>query len=370
MSEQRIINSFIELVKINSTSRNEAAIRRYLLGELRRLDCRPAVDKKGNIHLTVNGALAHGPVMLFNAHLDTVTPGNNVRPKILKDRIVSDGTTVLGADDKAGLAGILEMLRLLKEKKVLFHKIKVILTVEEEIGLHGAKALNFEEVRADYCFVLDSDGDVGTVVNQAPAQEVLNFLVRGKAAHAGLNPEDGVNAIKIAGLAIAKIKSGRIDSETTANIGVIKGGLAGNIVPEETLVKTEARSRNEQKLQKQVRAMIDAFQQAAQKLGGSVEVKRRREYEAVNQPLDSAIIKITRAAARRINLPHKVLASGGGSDASLIFGYGVPTVGLGIGMENVHSTREYITLRNLTLLPRYLLALLQSANAYERAARC
>ncbi|MDR1323535.1 MAG: M20/M25/M40 family metallo-hydrolase [Candidatus Margulisbacteria bacterium] len=369
MSDQRIINSFIELVKINSTSRNEAAIRRYLLGELRRLGQRPVTDKKGNIHLTINGALAHGPVVLFNAHMDTVVPGNNVQPKILKDRIVSGGDTVLGADDKAGLAGILEMLRLLKEKKILFHKIKIILTVEEEIGLHGAKALRFEDVKADYCFVLDSDGDVGTVINQAPAQEILTFQVKGKAAHAGLNPEDGVNAIKIAGLAIAKIKSGRIDSETTANIGIIKGGSAGNIVPDEALVKTEARSRNEQKLQKQVRAMIDAFQQAAQKLGGSVEVKHERVYEAVNQPADSAIIKITRAAARKINLPHKVLASGGGSDASLIFGYGVPTVGLGIGMENVHSTREYITLRNLTLLPKYLLALLQSANAYERAAR-
>ncbi|MDR1114266.1 MAG: peptidase M20, partial [Candidatus Margulisbacteria bacterium] len=112
MSDQRIIDSFIELVKINSTSRNEAAIRRHLLGQLRRLGYRPAVDKKGNIHLTINGALAHGPVVLFNAHMDTVVPGNNIQPKILKDRIVSGGDTVLGADDKAGLAGILEMLRL------------------------------------------------------------------------------------------------------------------------------------------------------------------------------------------------------------------------------------------------------------------
>ena len=369
MSNQRIIDSFIELVKINSTSRNEAAIRKHLLGELRRLGYRPATDKKGNIHLTINGVQVNGPTILFNAHMDTVVPGNNVQPKILRDRIVSGGYTVLGADDKAGLAGILEMLRLLKEKKILFHKIKIILTVEEEIGLRGAKALNFEDVKADYCFVLDSDGDVGTVVNQAPAQEILNFLVKGKAAHAGLNPEDGVNAIKIAGLAIAKIKSGRIDSETTVNIGVIKGGAASNIVPDEALVKTEARSRKEQKLQKQIRAMINAFQNAAQKLGGAVEIERAREYEAVNQPADSVIVKITRAAAQKMNLPHKVLASGGGSDASLIFGYCVPTVGLGIGMENVHSTREYITLRNLTLLPKYLLALIQSANAYERAAR-
>jgi tripeptide aminopeptidase len=369
MSERRIINSFIELVKINSTSRNEAAIRKYLLGQLRQLGYRPATDKKGNIHLTIAGAHVNGPTLLFNAHLDTVTPGNNVRPKILRDRIVSGGDTVLGADDKAGLAGLLEMLRLLKEKKILFHKIKIILTVEEEIGLRGAKALRFEDVKADYCFVLDSDGDVGTVVNQAPAQEILDFRVQGKSAHAGLNPEDGVNAIKIAGLAIAKIKSGRIDSETTANIGIIRGGSANNIVPDETLVRAEARSRNERKLQKQIRTMIDAFQNAAQKLGGSVEIKRLREYEAVNQPADSAIVKITRAAAQKINLPHKVLASGGGSDASLIFGYGVPTVGLGIGMENVHSPREYITLRNLTLLPKYLLALIQSANAYERAAR-
>ncbi|GBR76791.1 peptidase T [Candidatus Termititenax persephonae] len=357
------------MVRINSTSGHEAAIRQHLLGELRRLGCRPSVDKKGNIHAVLTGALAHGPTILFNAHMDTVVPGENVRPKVLSDRIVSDGTTILGADDKAGLAGILEMLALLQEKNVLFHKIKIILTVEEEIGLRGAKALLFPAVRADYCFVLDSDGAVGSIVNQSPAQEVLTFKVRGKSAHAGLNPEDGVNAIKIAGLAISQIPSGRLDGETTANVGSVRGGTASNIVPDETIVVTEARSRSEKKLQKQVRGMLHAFRSAAKKLGGSVEIERRREYEAIKQPKNSAIVRVTKIAARRLGLPHTVASSGGGSDASIIFGYGVPTVGLGIGMENVHSKQEYITLRNLTVLPQYLLALLEAAHDYERRRR-
>ena len=368
MSEQRIISTFIELVKIDSTSRNEAAVRDFLLKKIRKLGFRSSADKKGNIHLTLNGALANGPTILFNAHMDTVVPGNNIQPKILPDRIVSDGTTVLGADDKAGITAILELLQLCKEKKVLFHKLKIILTVEEEIGLHGAKALKFQDVRADYCFVLDSDGDVGMVINKAPAQELLDFQIRGRSAHAGLAPEAGINAIKIAAAAISKIKSGRIDRETTANIGIIGGGAATNIVPEEALVKTEARSHNERKLQKQVRAMISAFQNAAQKFGGTVEIIRRREYETVNVPADAPIIAISRLAAQKLKLPHKVLTTGGGSDASVIFGYGIPTIGLCIGMEKAHTKNEYITLRNLTLLPVYLLEIIKAANAYERVS--
>lgn len=368
MSEQRIINTFIELVKINSTSRNEAALREFILKKIRKIGWRPTVDKKGNIHLTVSGALANGPTILFNAHLDTVVPGNNVKPKILADRIVSDGTTILGADDKAGLAALLELLLLCKEKKILFHKLKIIFTVEEEIGLHGAKALKFQDVQADYCFVLDSDGDVGLVINKAPAQELVDFHIRGRAAHAGLAPEAGINAIKIAALAISKIKSGRIDRETTANIGTIKGGTVTNIIPEEAIVKTEARSHDERKLQKQVRGMISAFQNAAQKLGGTVEIIRRREYEPVDVPDDAPIIKISKLASQKLKLPHKVLTTGGGSDASIIFGYGIPTIGLCIGMEKVHTKEEYITLRNLTLLPKYLLEIIKAANAYERVS--
>ena len=363
----RVIKTFLDLVKINSTSRNEAAVRDFLRAKIKRLGLRPAVDKKGNMHLTLNGALANGPVILFNAHMDTVVPGNNIKPRIWRDRIISDGSTVLGADDKAGVAALLELLCLIKEKKILFHKIKIILTVEEEIGLRGAKALRFQDVQADYCFVLDSDGDVGMVVNRAPAQELVDFRVHGRSAHAGLQPEAGLNAIKIAADAIHRIKSGRLDSETTANIGLIKGGAATNIVPDEVLVKTEVRSHSERKLQRQIRAMIQAFQNSAQKSGGTVEVTRRREYEKVDVPPDAPIIKISRAASRRLNLPHRVLTSGGGSDASIIFNYGVPTIGLCIGMERVHTRQEYITLRNLTLLPGYLLELIKAAHNYERS---
>ncbi|MDR1997512.1 MAG: M20/M25/M40 family metallo-hydrolase [Candidatus Margulisbacteria bacterium] len=367
-SAKRVVDIFLALVKINSTSRNEAAVRVFLLKELRRRGCQPSVDKKGNIQLTISGALANGPVLLFNAHMDTVVPGNNIRPRVLQDRIVSDGTTVLGADDKAGVAALLELLTLLKEKKVLFHKLKIILTVEEEIGLHGAKALRFQDVQADYCFVLDSDGEVGSVVNKAPAQETVEFRVRGRAAHAGLEPEAGISAIKIAAAAISRIKTGRIDSETTANIGIIKGGSAGNIVPDETLVKAEARSHSEPRLQKQLRSMRAAFQNAAQKFGGAVEITSRREYDPVRVPPDAPIIKISKMASRKMRLPHRVLTTGGGSDASVIFGYGVPTIGLCIGMERVHTRQEYITLRNLTLLPKYLLELIKAAHSYERLA--
>ena len=364
MSDQRTIDTFIELVKINSTSRHEANIREYLQKFFKKQGHKTRVDKKGNLHISIKGLQAHGPVIMFNAHMDTVVPGNNIQPVIKQDRIVSDGTTILGADDKVGLAALLEMTRRLKEKKKLFHKIKLLLTVEEESGLRGAKKLTFNDVEADYCFVLDSDGDVGSIITHAPAQDGLEIKIKGQSAHAGLCPEKGISAIKIAGEAIAKIKVGRIDKETTANIGIIKGGRATNIVPDEVTIKAEARSHNEEKLARQVKHMTAAFEAAAEKNGGQAEIKVTRAYNCVATSPNSEIVQIAKAASAKLGLKCKVGISGGGSDASVIYSYGIPTIALCIGMEQVHSKKEYVTLKNLTGLPKYLLAIIDTANKH------
>jgi tripeptide aminopeptidase len=361
----RVVETFISLVKIDSPSRHEDEIRRQLIVALRKRGGKVRIDKKGNIHGVFTGLLANGPILLFNAHMDTVVPGNGVKPIILKDRITSDGTTVLGADDKAGLAGLLEMLTLLHEKKVLYKQIKVIITVEEEIGLQGAKALKFDDVKADYCFVLDSDGDVGSIVVKAPAQEIITATITGRAAHAGLNPEAGISAIKIAAEAITKMKVGRIDAETTANVGVIKGGVATNIIPEDVQIKAEARSHSETKLQKQLRDMKTALRMAAEKNGGNVDIEVRRSYNSVNVSKTAKIVEITTQASKKLKLNHQIFSSGGGSDASIIFGYGIPTVGLCIGMAEVHSKKEYITLKNLTTLPKYLVSIVEAAYGHR-----
>ena len=362
----RIENLFLQLVQIDSPSRHEKAVREFLIAYLKReLHLKSRVDKKGNIHISIMGTAVHGPTILLNAHMDTVVPGNGVKPVIKKDRITSDGTTVLGSDDKAGIAGILEVVHRLQEQKINFKKIKVVFTVEEEIGLNGAKTLTYEDVAADYCFVLDCDGDVGTIVNRAPAQEIIHFTVKGRSAHAGLNPEDGINAIQIASKAIATLKLGRIDKETTANVGIISGGMATNIIPDLVEVKAEVRSHNEEKLQQQVRLMIHTFETAAAKLKGSVGVSIKRSYNPVAMADNAEIVQIAKQAAKKMGLSSPVRASGGGSDASIIYGYGIPTIALGIGMTNVHSKQEYITRKNLNLLPDYLLEIIASARTYE-----
>lgn len=356
-----VVETFLTLVKIDSVSKHEENIRKYLQSELKKLGVKGRVDAKGNLIYCLKGVLATGPTLLFNAHMDTVMPGNGVKPIVLADRITSDGTTVLGADDKAGLAALLEFVQLLKNKKIKYHEIKIIFTVEEELNLRGAKKLSFADCQADYCFVLDSDGNVGEIVTKAPAKDHLDITVFGRAAHAGLAPEEGINAIKIAAEALGKIKSGRIDEETTLNVGQIRGGQATNIVPEKVTIKTEVRSRNEQKLKTQVRSLKEAFRTAAAKYGGNVTIKKTRTYDRVNTADDSAIANLARQASKKMGLPFKASPSGGGSDASVFYNYGIPTIALAIGMEKVHSKQEYITLKNLSLLPDYLIEIVRSA---------
>jgi tripeptide aminopeptidase len=221
IKRHRLINTFKQLVRLDSLSLHEAEIIRYLKKQLKGLALnnyeagRPKEGEVGSLIVEVPASGVKEPRLLLNAHLDTVSPGENVRPLQKDGYLTSDGKTILGADDKAGVAVILEILRVLKEKKLPHPPLLVILTVAEEIGLVGARALPEN--------LLD---------NRAPSQCNLTVKVFGKAAHAGIHPEEGINAIKVASEAISKMKLGRIDAETTANIGLIKGGRATNIIPE------------------------------------------------------------------------------------------------------------------------------------------
>ena len=362
VKKDRLIELFLELVRIDSPSKAEGQIAQRLVKELKALGLSVKQDQAGNIIALLKGTLLRGKTILLNAHMDTVAPGENIKPLLKGERITSDGSSILGADDKAGIAVIIELLRILKENHVPHGDIKVIFTVEEEIGLLGAKKLANKDVEADYCFVLDADGVVGTVINKGPAQDTLEVKIKGRPAHAGICPEKGISAIQIAAKAIAGMKLGRLDSESTANIGMIQGGTATNIVPEEVVVRGEARSHSEEKLRKQVEHMRARFRKAAEQAGGKVEISVTRAYDKVHVPNNSQIVQLTRAVAGKIGLKSRVLSSGGGSDASIIYGLGVPTVAIGIGMENVHSKSEYIRIKDLHNAARYVLALVQEAS--------
>lgn len=367
VNRDRMVKEFIELVKIDSTSRNEGNMAAVLRSKLEEMGMSAYEDEAGriiggntgNLICTIKGS-RNVPAILLMAHMDTVVPGEGKKPIIEGNTIRSDGTTVLGGDDIAGVECILEALRVLREKNIEHGDIQVVFTIAEEIGLLGSKNLDYSKIYAKYGFVLDGGGPIGTVAVKAPSHNQIDVVVKGKAAHAGMEPEKGINAVQIASEAISKMKLGRIDYETTANIGVIKGGQATNIVCDRVEIKAEARSRDENKLQEQTNHMHQCFKQAAEKYGGSVDFKFNKEYPAYNIGENEPIISILKKAGSESGLNLKLEATGGGSDTNIINGKGIQAVDLSVGMEKVHSVEEQIDIDNMVKAAEFLVNIIKN----------
>lgn len=367
VNEQRLVDLFMDLVKIDSETRKERLMADRLKVELEKLGLEVHEDNTGekiggnagNLIGVLKGNV-DAPALLLSAHMDRVSPGEGIEPVLENGIISSKGDTILAADDIAGVAAILEALLVLKEDNVEHGDIKIFFTVAEEGGLNGAKNVNPDEIQASYGVCYDSGGDVGTIVTQGPAQYRFEATVHGKAAHAGVNPAAGVDAIKATSLAISEMKLGQVDDETTANIGVIKGGKATNIVPDLVELLGEARSRNRDKLEAQIAHMKDIMQRSADKYGATVEIKTQLMYPSFSFGSDDEIVKIAENAAQMIGVPTSLVPSGGGCDANIINGYGIPTINLGVGMEKVHSVEEQISVKNLLNTAKYTVAMIQT----------
>ena len=251
INRERLKNFLIELIKIDSLSRREYDVAMRLKSELEELGAELTIDNAGemvggnvgNLIAKFPGTVPASQPLLLSAHMDTVVPGEGIVPILDGDILRTDGTTVLGGDDKSGVAIICEVLRVIKENAIPCSAIDVVFTICEEAGLIGAKCLDITSLRARTGLVLDSDS-VGFLFTRAPAANRMEFRVHGLEAHAGVCPEKGINAIKVAAEGIAQMNLGRIDHETTANIGVIEGGMAVNIVPNQVVLKGEARSHD------------------------------------------------------------------------------------------------------------------------------
>jgi tripeptide aminopeptidase len=226
--------------------------------------------------------------------------------------------------------------------------------VGEEFALRGVKLRDKSQLRARRGYVLDAGGPIGTIVASAPSQDSLRVTVYGKKAHAGSEPEKGINAIRVASEAIAAMPLGRIDEETTANIGVIEGGTATNIVPDEVRIRGEARSRNNDKLAAQVAAMAAAFEEAAERHGARVEFKVGRSYSTYKYTEETPVIAAAMKAARRLGFTPALKASGGGSDANIYAEAGIVCAVLSTGMAEVHTTQEYIAIADMVDATRWL----------------
>jgi tripeptide aminopeptidase len=299
--------------------------------------------------------------------MDTVVPGEGVVPILEGDILHTDGRTVLGGDDKSGVAIICEVLRVVKESNVPCSDIDVVFTICEEAGLIGAKCLDVSRLRARTGLVLDSDS-VGFLFTKAPAANRMEFHIRGLEAHAGVCPEKGISAIKVAGEGIARMQLGRIDHETTANIGIIEGGLAVNIVPNSVVLRGEARSHSEAKLERQTQHMLDCLQEAADRhkleLDGkhfqaTVEAKIERDYDRMNVADDSMIVRLVQSAAKNLRVELKTLATGGGCDANVLNQKGLEVANLSTGMREIHTVNEWLDLKDLYLSAQMVLEIVR-----------
>lgn len=309
-------------------------------------------SESGNIIARIPGAEKVVP-LFFNAHMDTVEPGRGIKI-IFKDGIFqSDGTTVLGADDKAAIAILIETARLLKEHRVSHGPIEFLFTVCEEIGLLGAKLLDPALLEAKAGYALDSS-DPEVLINQAPCAIRFKVRVVGKAAHAGLHPELGINAIQVAARALAEIPLGRIDEYTTANVGLIHGGKATNIVPEEVELEGEVRSHNPEKLKEVQDQILETFHRIALdfKLMENpglplIKTKIIDDYPLMSVSEVHPLITTAAKAAKGLGRNLRLDMTGGGSDANIFNAKGLATVVMGIGMQNVHTTSEHISLDDM-----------------------
>lgn len=375
INEQRLIDEFIELVKIDSETKNEANIAEALKEKFTSLGLDVIEDDSaektghgaGNLICTLKGnGKDNVDIIYFTSHMDTVVPGNGVKPTIQDGYIKTDGSTILGADDKAGLAAMLEAITVIKEQNIRHGDIQFIITVGEEAGLIGAKELDRSLIKAKYGFALDSDGLVGEIVTAAPTQAKINVTINGKTAHAGVAPEKGVSAITIAAKAIAKMPLGRIDEETTANIGRFEGGTQTNIVCDHVSIHAEARSLVEEKMKDQVKKMQNAFEEAAQLLGGSVDFHSEVMYPGFKFNENDEVVKIAQQAAASIGRTPKLLQSGGGSDANIIAGFGIPTVNLAVGYEDIHTTNEKMPIKELVKTAELIVSIVRTVEQNGR----
>lgn len=367
VNRDRLLRTFLDLVRINSPSRAERGIADYVKPKLEEMGFDVMEDdagariggNAGNIIATMKGSSEAGTPIFLAAHMDTVDRTEGIQLIVTEDGVVkTDGKTILGADDKAGIAAILEAAHVSIEHGRRFKCLQILFTVSEEIGLMGAKEVDPAALVGGVGYVLDTQKPVAGVVISAPTHE--NFLVKitGKASHAGMHPELGVSAIIAAANAISRMKLGRIDKETTANVGVISGGKARNIIPDEVVIRAEARSRNEEKLRKQVEHMTQVFREAAEEIGAKAEIEVVREYTTYRWTAEDAPVILAQKAAAAVGLKAELVHGGGGSDANIFNAKGVPAVVIGVGYEGAHSTDEHIAIDDLVKATEFTVALI------------
>jgi tripeptide aminopeptidase len=363
INQERIKNLLLELVQIDSVSRKEREVAERIKKYCEEMGATVEIDdagakvggNSGNVIARFPGTIPGAEWIMMSAHMDTVVPGEGVKPIVEGDIIRSDGTTVLGGDDKSGCAVILETIRCLREQNLPHAPIEAVFSICEEVGLLGAKHVDTSKLNSKYGLVFDSD-DPGFLFTKGPSADHMDLKIYGLESHAGVAPEEGISAIRIAAEAIHHMKLGRIDHETTANIGVIEGGKATNITTNFVLLRGEARSLDDRKLEAQTAHMVKCCEDAAAKhevtvagitTKGRVESHVTREYSAMDVPDSSRVVQLVYAAAARLGQKVETLASGGGCDANIFNQRGIECANFGTGMRAIHTVKEWLDVKDM-----------------------
>ncbi|MDQ0898240.1 MULTISPECIES: M20/M25/M40 family metallo-hydrolase [unclassified Paenibacillus] len=372
IQQNRLVEEFISLVQVDSETRFEQEICVVLKEKFSRLGLHVLEDNSmaksghgsGNLICTLEATDSNAaiPTIFFTSHMDTVAPGKGIKPQIGDDGYIrSDGTTILGSDDKAGIAAMIEGIQVLKEQNIPHGRIQFVITAGEESGLKGARAMDRSVMEAEFGFALDSNGSIGDIATAAPGRAEIEIIFHGKSAHAGVNPEDGISAIQVASKAVSRMSLGRIDSETTANIGSFSGVGPLNVVCDKVKMEAEARSIVQHKLESQIAAMKEACESAAADAGTSCEFNADIVYASYMHDDSAPIVQLTSRALSTLGLTARTFHSGGGSDANIFNGMGIPTVNLAIGYHEIHTTKEHIAISDLVKTAELLVALVKEA---------
>lgn len=374
INRERLAATFTQLCETDSPSRREGKIAALLKqifsgfspDHVSEDDSATVTGSEcGNLFFRFKGNATKEP-LFFNCHMDTVEPGIGVRVQRNGDVFTSAGDTILGSDDKSGISALIEALHVIHEDNLPVRPVEIILTTCEEIGLLGAKALNPEHILAKTGYALDSSG-FGRLIIGAPASNSLKITIGGVAAHAGLHPEWGVNAIVLAGQALAQAPNGRIDEQSTTNLGTIHGGAAANIVPEKVVIEGEVRSHSQERLQELTREIEAVFCTTVANWSDPTGMAKGTPTIDFVADLDFPLMRLERRdqvvveaekAARAIGMELSLETAGGGSDANIFNGYGLQTAILATGMTHVHSTKEEVNLQDMVDLTRLIVALM------------
>ena len=392
VNKKRLVDTFLKLVSIDSESYHERKMADFLKKELKSLGlhveeddaaeklaehyARTAgkgktgeeaekIDPAGNLWTCLPGNLPseeenRKKALLFSSHMDTVSPGNNKKAVIHEDgTITSDGSTVLGADDATGLAEILELIHILKEYNIPHPDIEILFTAAEEPYCQGSRLFDFQKLHARTAYVLDLSGPIGTAAYAAPSILSLYIRVRGKSAHAGFNPEDGIHAIQIASQAISRLSFGHVEADTTVNLGTISGGAGKNIVPEEVYLTGEIRSMSSEKAEYWLNQVTDAFHQAAEQAGGTAEITCEKEFDAYRDCPKEPVVQTFVKAAENLNLSVTLRETFGGSDNNHFNSHGIHGLVIANAMNHSHTTQECTQIDELEQTVKLLLEILR-----------